>query len=49
MTEVDDDGNDQWQITERNAGKIVKIAYRNKNYKHQKETLENDGYTIIEW
>ena len=34
---------------ERNAGKIVKIAYRNKNYKHQKETLENDGYTIIEW
>ena len=34
---------------ERNAGKIVKIAYRNKNYKHQKEILENDGYEIIEW
>ena len=34
---------------ERNAGKIVKIAYRNKNYKHQKEILENDGYAIIEW
>ncbi len=34
---------------ERNAGKIVKVAYRNKNYKHQKEILESDGYTIIEW
>ena len=34
---------------ERSAGKIVKIAYRNKNFKHQKEVLECDGYTIIEW
>lgn len=34
---------------ERSAGKIVKIAYRNKNFKHQKEVLESDGYTIIEW
>ena len=34
---------------EREAGVIVKIAYRNKNYKHQKEILENDGYAIIEW
>ncbi len=34
---------------ERNTGKIVKVAYRNKNYKHQKEILESDGYTIIEW
>ena len=34
---------------ERSAGRIVKIAYRNKNFKHQKEVLESDGYTIIEW
>ena len=34
---------------ERSAGRIVKIAYRNKNFKHQKEVLECDGYTIIEW
>ena len=34
---------------EREAGVIVKIAYRNKNYKFQRESLEKDGYEIIEW
>ncbi len=34
---------------ERNEGKIIKIAYRNKNFKHQKEVLTKDGYKIIEW
>ncbi len=34
---------------EREAGKIVKIAYRNKNFKFQKEKLEADGYKVIEW
>ena len=34
---------------EREAGLIVKIAYRNKNYKFQRESLEKDGYEIIEW
>lgn len=35
--------------TERENGKIVKIVYRNKNFKFQKEQLEKDGYNIIEW
>ncbi len=34
---------------ERKEGKIVKISYRNKNFKFQKEQLEKDGYKIIEW
>ena len=34
---------------EREAGVIVKIAYRNKNYKFQRESFEKDGYEIIEW
>lgn len=31
----------------RNEGKIVKVMYRNKNAKHQKEILFQEGYTNI--
>ena len=27
---------------------IVKVLYRSKNFKFQRETLENDGYLIVE-
>ncbi len=33
----------------RNDGKIVKIVYRNKNIKFQKESLEKENYNIKEW
>lgn len=33
----------------REEGKIVKILYRSKNYKHQREMLLKDAYQIIEW
>lgn len=33
----------------REEGKIVKILYRSKNYKHQREMLLEDAYQIIEW
>lgn len=33
----------------REEGKIVKILYRSKNYKYQREMLVKTGYQIIEW
>ena len=33
--------------TLRNQNKIVKVMYRNKNAKHQKEILLEEGYTNI--
>lgn len=32
----------------REEGKIAAVYYRSKNFKHQKEVLESNGYTIIE-
>lgn len=32
----------------RAEGKIAAVYYRSKNFKHQKEVLESNGYTIIE-
>ncbi len=32
----------------RQEGKIVKVFYRNKNYKYQKEMLEKENYQIME-
>lgn len=33
----------------RAKGKQVKVLYRNKNFKFQKESLEKNGYLIQEW
>ena len=32
----------------RDENMIVKVVYRSKNYKHQKEVLEANGYHILE-
>ena len=32
----------------RNNNQIVAVYYKSKNYKHQKEVLESNGFTIIE-
>ena len=33
---------------DRNNNQIAAVYYRSKNYKHQKEVLESNGFTIIE-
>lgn len=34
---------------QREEGKIIKVVYRNKNFKFQKETLEKEKYIVKEW
>lgn len=33
----------------RQKNKQVKLVYRSKNYRFQKESLENENYEILEW
>ena len=34
---------------EREKNKIVKVLYRSKNFKFQKESLEKEGYQVLEY
>jgi len=34
---------------DRKKGKIIKVVYRSKNFKFQKESLEKENYKVIEW
>ncbi len=49
---IRDDANLNEVLTEVNIlrkNKIVKVVYRNKNFKFQRESLEKDNYQIVEW
>ena len=41
-------GKTSLQSKKRKENAIVKVLYRSKNFKFQRETLESNGYQVVE-